>query len=141
MTAQDADGEHTVRLALEGGLLNALSSEDAARRAAAARAMGLIGHREALPYLAGMLYDPDTLVGDRVVEALATLGGVESLPMLQEALKSKDESVRARAAYRARSLRRRSFHSGVERDAEERWGHAGATRSGSAGGNWYTRGG
>ena len=83
VTAQDADGEHTVRLALEGGLLNALSSKDAARRAAAAHAMGLIGHREALPYLAGMLYDPDTLVGDRVVEALATLGGVESLPMLQ----------------------------------------------------------
>ena len=64
-----------------------------------------------------MLYDPDTLVGDRVVEALATLGGVESLPMLQEALESKDESVRARAAYGLGLFEDAASDSGVERDA------------------------
>ncbi len=99
VTAQDADGEHTVQLTLDSGLIEALSSDNAARRAAAARALGLVGSREALPYLSEMLDDPDTLVGDRVVEAIAALDGVESLPALREALKSDHESVRARAAY------------------------------------------
>lgn len=96
---QDVDGERVIELKLDSGLVEGLSSDNATRRAAAARAVGFIGDRNALPYLAARLNDPDSLAGDRVVEAVAALGGKESLPELRTMLDARDEALRARAAY------------------------------------------
>lgn len=95
----DASGERVTSLVLAGGLRNALEADSPVRRAAAARAIALVGDRSALTALVARLDDPDPIAGERIVEAIAALGGREHLPALREALRSDDEAVRARAAH------------------------------------------
>jgi HEAT repeat protein len=96
---ETADGSHTLQVALNADLLSALDAASPARRAAAARIIGLTGDAAALPALTARLEDSDPLAGDRIVEAATRLGGNEVSGSLRALLASDDEALQARAAY------------------------------------------
>jgi HEAT repeat protein len=99
VTVTDENGTQTLRAAANAGLLAALDADEPARRAAAARLLRLIGDAAAFPALSAHLNDPDALVGERIVEAMARLDADAALPELRAALESAEDVVQARAAY------------------------------------------
>ena len=96
--SQDQQGEHLYGLALSPELIATLDDGQPTRRAAAARAMALLGDRAALPALLGHLADADAVAGDQIVVAAAALGGDQTVAALRPLLSSEAESLRARAA-------------------------------------------
>jgi HEAT repeat protein len=105
VSVTDATGTHQVALRLDPDLLAALDDGDPGRRAAAARAIGLIGDRAALPALQRHLLDSNILAGDRIAEAIGLLGDATAVPSLVNALNSGDEAIQARSAYALGLLR------------------------------------
>jgi hypothetical protein len=89
---------HTASLKLSPELLAGLASENPARRAATARALGLIGDPAAAPGLLANIQDPDLLAGDNAAEALGRVGNRSVAPALMDLLNSDDVYLRARAA-------------------------------------------
>ena len=89
----------TFEMRLTPDLLALLDGEDAALRASAARAIGLIGDTAALPALLAHLQDNDILAGDEIAGAIGRLGDTSAVPALTQSLMSTDEATAARAAY------------------------------------------
>jgi len=81
------------------GLVRALSAGQARQRAAAARTLGLLQARDAVPALAGALGDDEAAVRAQAALALARIGEAgEALPALRTALRDDDPWVREEAA-------------------------------------------
>lgn len=96
--AGDGQNTQTLALTLTPDLQSTLESADAGLRAAAARAMGLLGDAAAAPLLLARLTDDNALVGERAAEALGSLGDTSVVPALLVALDAPDGAVRGRAA-------------------------------------------
>jgi len=99
LLATDTAGIRSIDMKLTPDLLAQLDNTDAGERAAAARAIGLIGDRAALPTLLGHLEDPNLLAGDAIAGAIGQSGDQSTVPTLLNALSSTDDAMRARAAY------------------------------------------
>lgn len=103
--AADGVGRHEVSLTLTADLLAGLDDPDAGRRAAVARAIGLLGDPAALLVLLSHLGDSDLLVGDQIAWAIGQLGEPSAVPALLQGLAAAEEAVQARAAYALGLLR------------------------------------
>lgn len=94
----DASGSHAVEMKLTSEMLAMLDDTDPGVRASAARVIGLLGDRSALPVLASHLRDTNPIAGQEIAVAIGRMNDNSAVPQLQAALGSKDEAVRARAA-------------------------------------------
>ncbi len=103
--AVDAAGRHQVSLTLTADLVAGLDDPDAGRRAAAARAIGLLRDPAALPLLLSHLEDSDPLVGDQIAWAIGQLGEPAAVPALLRGLAAQGEAIQARAAFALGLLR------------------------------------
>jgi HEAT repeat protein len=65
-------------------LADFLQSEDAELRFEAARAAGLIGDEDIVPFLAETIYDPDSEVRAAALEALGSIGGQGAIRVLRQ---------------------------------------------------------
>jgi HEAT repeat protein len=96
----DAKGSARYEMGLSDALLASLDDPNPGMRAAAARTIGLVGDRAALPVLLAHLQrDTDILTGEQIGEAIGRLGDQSAVPALLEALGSRDEAVQSRSAY------------------------------------------
>src|SRR2546428_2390629 len=88
----------------------ALSSEEAAVRACAARILGQIGHASAVPPLCGALRDAEWSVRAQAIEALARIGDPGAVPSLIRMLRYPGgETLGAVAAARGNTGDRRAI--------------------------------
>lgn len=96
----DATGSNRTQMELNETLLASLDDPDAGLRAAAARAIGLAGDRDAVPVLLDHLQrDPDILAGEQIAAALGRLGDRSVVPVLLEVLDTGNEAMQSRAAH------------------------------------------
>jgi HEAT repeat protein len=98
------------RFAAAGGkvlpvLAEAVGSESAAERAAAAAALGTLGERKAVGTLAGLLRDKSPTVRRAAVGALARLGGASQERRIAAAAGDRDATVRREAAVQLGALK------------------------------------
>ncbi|GAB4529935.1 MAG: hypothetical protein OHK0046_50210 [Anaerolineae bacterium] len=77
-------------------LQHALQDGDKWVRAAAARALGLAGDRQAVPALTAALHDPESLVRVAVADALGLIGDPASAPALTSRLEDTDSAALSR---------------------------------------------
>lgn len=98
--AIDATGSSRFEMGLSGGLLASLDDPNPGVRAAAARTIGLVGDRAAVPVLLDHLRrDTDVLAGEQIGEAIGRLGDQSAVTALLETLGSEDEAMQSRSAY------------------------------------------
>ena len=91
-------GRDLVELKSDPELRSFLGSAKASVRASAARAIGLIGDRNAVPMLMQGLEDADPVAGQRAAEAIGRIGDVSAVPGLIQMVGSGADDVRGRAA-------------------------------------------
>ena len=98
--AVNATGNHRFAMGLSQTLLASLDDPEPGARAAAARAIGLVGDRTAVTVLVDHLRrDTDILAGEQIASALGRLGDRSAVPALLETLGKGDEAMQARSAY------------------------------------------
>ena len=91
-------GRVLVELKSNSELLSLLNSGKASERAAAARAIGLIGDRHTVPLLLRGLADADPAAGQQAAEAVGRIGDASAVPALIQMISSGPDEVRGRAA-------------------------------------------
>jgi HEAT repeat protein len=100
VVAVDAAGDNRIEMGLSEALAAALDAADPGSRAAAARTIGLVGDRAALPVLLDHLRsDTDILAGEQIGWAIGQLGDLSAVQPLLETLANQDEALQSRAAY------------------------------------------
>jgi HEAT repeat protein len=96
----DAAGSRRIEMGLGEALLASLDDPNPGVRAAAARTIGLVGDRGAVPVLLDHLRrDTDILAGEQIGEAIGRLGDPSVVPALLDALGNEDEAIQSRSAY------------------------------------------
>jgi len=85
-------------------LLRELESSDAGVRYEACGACGELGETEAVPYLVGLVADPDVEVQTAAIQALGKIGGAEAKECLEECLDSTSEVICQAAEQALRQL-------------------------------------
>ena len=96
----DATGSRRIEMGLSEALLASLDDSNSGVRAAAARTIGFVGDRAAVPVLLDHLRrDTDILAGEQIGEAIGRLGDQSAVPALLEALGNEDEAIQSRSAY------------------------------------------
>jgi len=78
-------------------LSDLLESGEMTERTAAARALGALEAREAIPSLVKCLEDKENCVREEVLDALENIGDKNVVPIVKKCLSDKNESVRLRA--------------------------------------------
>jgi HEAT repeat protein len=100
VVAIDSAGEHRIESNLSEALAASLDDTDPGTRAAAARTIGLLGDKAALPVLLDHLQrEGDVLAGEQIGWAIGRLGDRSAVQPLFEALSSGNEALQSRAAY------------------------------------------
>jgi HEAT repeat protein len=98
--AIDAKGSSRFEMSLSAALLASLDDPNPGVRAAAARTIGLIGDRAAVPVLLAHLQrDTDILAGEQIGEAIGRLGDQSAVHALLETLGNENEAIQSRSAY------------------------------------------
>ena len=106
VVAVDALGQHRIEMELNDGLIAALDDANPSARAAAARTIGLLGDRSALPLLLNHLQaESDILAGEQIGWAIGQLGDPTAVQPLLAALESDNEALQSRSAYALGLLR------------------------------------